>query len=572
MRDERTTTWRLFQIEQGIRESDRSLRSRACREIGVDEAELRGFRIARRSVDARRKRLGLRFSCHVDLILAEGFRSSSLDRAERAGRVRRAPVDQQLTLDRIAVPDGSRVVVVGSGPAGLFSALTLALNGMQVTLVDRGSSLERRGTRLVAFHRNRVVDPETNLLFGEGGAGTYSDGKVYTRVDDPLEVPCLQVLVDAGAPGDILFDSRAHIGTDRLHRVLPRLRTRMESLGVSFAWETRMESLVFETKETRGTRETTAGSERRVRGIRTTQGEIEADAVFLALGHSARDSWTALHAQGVRFEAKPFQFGVRIEHPQELITRGQYGSGPDVAALGPASYAMVCKASGGSPSAHSFCMCPGGRIVASVNEAGSVCTNGMSNSSHSSPWANAALVTTFGPDDYAAFGEGPFAGVAFQRHFEQLCFARGGSDYTAPAQRVPDFLASRDSSAAMRTSYTFGVRPGRLDQLLPERAVEALRRAIRHFDRRIPGFGSEEGILVGVEARSSGPVRSPREATSRRAEGFANLYPIGEGAGYAGGIMSAALDGARSAHAFLRQTVADPARAANDTPRPNDTP
>jgi uncharacterized FAD-dependent dehydrogenase len=239
---------------------------------------------------------------------------------------------------------------------------------------------------------------------------------------------------------------------------------------------------------------------------------------------------------------------VRVEHPQHLIDLGRYGDGPEAESLGAASYQLVCRAGDGLPAAHSFCMCPGGRIVASVNEAEYLCTNGMSNSRHSSPYANAAIVTTIGPRE---FGDGPFAGVAYQRAIERAFFAAGGGDYTAPAQRVDDFLNGRESARTGPTSYTFGTRPGRIDLLLPERLRDALRRAIGRFDRTIPGFASEHGWLVGIESRSSGPVRMPRDATTRRARGFENLYPVGEGAGYAGGIMSAALDGAHSALSLL---------------------
>jgi hypothetical protein len=260
----------------------------------------------------------------------------------------------------------------------------------------------------------------------------------------------------------------------------------------------------------------------------------------------------ALTASGLAVESKPFQLGVRIEHPQELVTRGRYGTGPEAALLGAASYNLVCRADGGTPSAHSFCMCPGGKIVASVNSPGMLCTNGMSNSMHSSPFANAAVVTTFGPAEY---GPGPFAGVEFQERMETSFFAAGGGDYTAPAQRADDFLAGRTSGALPPTSYSFGTVPARIDELLPGRARDAIAAALRRFDRQIPGFAGPEGVLVGLESRSSGPVRLPRDPETAAAEGFANLFPIGEGAGYAGGIMSAAIDGARAALAFLRRAA-----------------
>jgi uncharacterized FAD-dependent dehydrogenase len=539
-------TWRVLNLELLVGEPEALVLERACASIGIDRARVRGFRIVKKALDARRRegQPRLRFVVHADVVTDATFKSRELTRAVKSGRVESAP-------EHVSLSDGpvhaswrssprARVVVVGSGPAGMFAALVLARHGVEVTVIDRGSRIDRRGKELVAFHRTRTPNPESNLLFGEGGAGTYSDGKIYTRVDDPLEVPILEELVACGAEPDILYDARAHVGTDRLHDVLPALRERMIAEGVTFAWNTRLDGIVH----ARG----------RLSAIRTSAGEIGADACVLALGHSARDTWSALARQGLSFEAKPFQLGVRIEHPQELVTRAQLGNSPQAQELGAAYYALVSKAGDGAPAAHSFCMCPGGRIVASVNEPGLLCTNGMSNSTHSSPWANAAIVTTFGPRE---FGPGAFAGVAFQREIEARFFAAGGSDYTAPAQRASDFLAGRESTGDLRSSYVLGLASRRIDELVPALLRDSLRRAIARFDRSIPGFAGDEGILVGIESRSSGPVRALRDKVTRRAVGFENLYPAGEGAGYAGGIMSAALDGARSALALLERSRVD---------------
>jgi uncharacterized protein len=338
----------------------------------------------------------------------------------------------------------------------------------------------------------------------------------------------------------VRYDARAHVGTDRLHRILPRLRAGLEGAGVRFHWRTRLESLRVD------------GEPRRVTALVTSRGELACDALVFAPGHSARDTWRALAAQGLPLEAKPFQLGVRIEHPQSLVDRGRYGDSAEARALGPAYYALTCRPGDGAPGAHSFCMCPGGQIVASVSAPGLLCTNGMSNSRHSSPWANAAVVTTLGPRE---FGPGPFAGVELQERLERAAFERGGGDYTAPAQRAPDFLAGRASPEVGRSSYRFGLRAERLDSLLPEGVRDALRHALARFERTLPGYAGAEGLLVGIESRSSGPVRIARDAESLRARGFANLYPVGEGAGSAGGIMSAAIDGARAAQALLRDGV-----------------
>jgi uncharacterized FAD-dependent dehydrogenase len=282
--------------------------------------------------------------------------------------------------------------------------------------------------------------------------------------------------------------------------------------------------------------------------LRTSLGEIGCDAVFLALGHSARDTLETLAGQGLVLAAKPFQLGVRIEHPQPLIDAGRFGDPRLAARLGAAYYGLASRAGAGAGSAHSFCMCPGGQIVASVNQPGLLCTNGMSNSRHSSPYANAALVTTLGPGET---GPGVFAGVDYREGLERVFFDAGGGDWTAPAQRAPDFLAGRGSESLGPCSYKMGIRPGRIDRLLPGRVRDALGRALSHFDRKIPGYAGPEALLVGIESRSSGAIRMPRHSESRLAEGFSNLYPVGEGAGHAGGIMSAAIDGARSAHALL---------------------
>ena len=548
---EALTTWRVVGIDLAVGEPEALVRERACRSVGVDPAALRGFRIVKKARDARRRggERRLRFVVHADLVLDASFRSRALSRALESGAVQKAPAREELRTALVhrtlTHPRRARIAVVGSGPGGLLAALVLARHAVDVVLVDRGSSIERRSKELVAFHRSRKPNAESNLLFGEGGAGTYSDGKIYTRVDDPLEVPILEELVACGAKEDILYDSRAHIGTDRLHRILPVLRAKMADLGVQFAWNTRVEGLVLAAGPTQHSSS--------VRALVTSAGEIPCDAVVFAPGHSARDTWLRFHEQGVAFEAKPFQLGVRIEHPQEIVNAGQLGTSVEAQSLGAASYQLVCREGEGAPAAFSFCMCPGGRIVASVNEPGYLCTNGMSNSTHSSPYANAALVATFGPRE---FGPGPFAGVAFQREIEARFFEVGGADYTAPAQRASDFLAGRESTGKLASSYVLGLCPARIDELVPPMLRDALRRALASFDRSIPGFAGESGLLVGIESRSSGPVRMPRDRETRRARGFTNLYPVGEGAGYAGGIMSAALDGAHSALALLERGLA----------------
>ncbi|MBB85408.1 MAG: FAD-dependent oxidoreductase [Deltaproteobacteria bacterium] len=528
-------------VELRVEESDDVLRARCARRVGIAPERILHLRVAHRALDARRRgrRHDLRFVHHVDLTLAPDESAAEGDgvaRALRTGILRELPAP--VRFERDDVTSGARdrrVAVVGAGPGGLYAAWTLAVNGVAVDVFDRGPSLRERGRAVARFIRTRELDSERNLLFGEGGAGTYSDGKLYTRTRHALEEPILETLVEAGADPSIAFDARSHVGTDRLHRVLPKLRERLESMGVAFHFETRLEGL-------------SRAMDGRVTAIETSAGRFDCDGVVLAVGHSARDTLRALHGEGLPLEAKPFQLGLRVEHPQAVVDAGRFGPEPDLAKLGHAYYSLVAKSAAGRAAVHSFCMCPGGQIVAAVAQPGLLCTNGMSNSRHSSPFANSGLVVTLGPRE---FGTGVFAGVEYQESLEARFFEAGGGDYTVPAQRVDDFVAGRASRALPRSSYKLGQAATRIDRLLPEAITEALRAGIAQFDRQLPGYAGDAGLLVGVESRSSGPLRIPRDRRTRSAPGFPNLWPVGEGAGYAGGIMSAAIDGARSAWAVL---------------------
>lgn len=539
---------RALAVELAVDQPESMLRAASAQAIGIEPELVRGLTIARRALDARRRgrRHALRFVYHVDLELPAELASPALERALRAGRARRVAPPARFELpERDCVWASRRVVVVGSGPAGLYAAWCLAANGVGVDLLERGPALRERSHAVARFTRSRELDPEANLLFGEGGAGTYSDGKLYTRTQHDLETPILETLVAAGAPDEIRFDARAHVGTDRLHRILPALRARLEAMGVRFHFGTRLEGFVFASATSPSSPPALL---RRVRALRTSAGELPCDAVFLALGHSARDTIEALAAEGLPVEAKPFQIGLRIEHPQALVDAGRYGEARDPERLGHAYYALVAKPEADTLGVHSFCMCPGGQVVVAVAQPGLLCTNGMSNSRHSSPFANSGLVVTLGPREY---GGDVFGGWRFQEKLEAAFFVAGGGDYRLPAQRVPDFLVGRDSRALPRSSCKLGTSPARIDRLLPESMTRALATAIRRFDREIPGYAGDEGLLVGIESRSSGPLRMTRDPAARHSTGLENVYPVGEGGGHAGGIMSAAIDGARSAWAML---------------------
>lgn len=529
-------------VELRADEPESELRAKCAQRIGISESDIVSLRIARRSLDARRRGRShdLRFVHHVDLTLSangKASRDAAIAQATARGHVREIEKAASFVLEEIEPSRrAQRIVVVGAGPAGLYAAWTLAENGVAVDVIDRGPSLRDRGRAVARFTRSRVLDPERNLLFGEGGAGTYSDGKLYTRTQHRLEGAILETLIQAGADPQIAFDARAHVGTDRLHRILPRLRETLVAMGVRFHFDTRLEG--FERD----------ASGNRVSSLRTSAGSLDCDGVVLAIGHSARDTLRALEGEGLVLEAKPFQIGLRIEHPQSLIDLGRFGEGADLDRLGHAYYSLVAKATKETGAVHSFCMCPGGQVVAAVAQPGLLCTNGMSNSKHSSAFANSGLVVTLGPRE---FGDGVFAGVEFQEALEARFFSAGGSDYTVPTQSVRDFLAGRESGRLGRSSYKMGTASVRIDELLPPNMTEALRAGIKRFDRQLPGYAGEEGLLVGIESRSSGPIRIPRDPTTRQASGLPNVWPVGEGAGYAGGIMSAAIDGARSAWAIL---------------------
>ena len=528
--------WRIENLELGIEEEERALAPAAARALGVEPSDLLAVVVTKKALDARKRRP--RWSFHLVVTLVPG----KVPRGIPPPGVRVvAHLDEpEPPAPSPKTPPENPVVVIGAGPGGLFAAWRLRQGGVPCIVIERGAPVRKRVLDVAKLWRDGKLDPESNPLFGEGGAGTFSDGKLYTRTRDPRIRMVWEALVHYGAQSDILVDAHPHIGTNRLRTVIPQMREDLERQGVEVRFHTRVSG--FQTENGH------------VSGVELSNGEvIKTRHVILAVGHSARETYRAAHAAGVTLEPMPFALGVRIEHRQEFIDHLQLGDAAGDKRIGAASYRLSKTLEGGR-AAWSFCMCPGGVIVASMHEPGTVVTNGMSASGRPGKKANAGLVVGVRPEDYAAkkgAPAGPFDGMEFQKRYEEAAYVVGGGGFFAPAQRASDFLKGVPTETEIESSYLPGVRPGDVSKCLPRFVSNALRRALRAFDHTMPGFAGDEGILVGVESRVSAPVRMPRtpegESISLR-----GLYPVGEGAGYAGGITSAAVDGMRAAEAVLQ--------------------
>lgn len=527
---------RLTELKLPLDHADDALAPAICRRLGIAADDLLGFTVFKRSHDARKKSaIVLIYQIDVEL------------RDETAVRVRLKDDRQVMPTPDMDyrfvahAPAGlkTRPVVVGTGPCGLMAGLLLAQMGFRPIILERGKAVRERTKDTWGLWRKHDLNPESNVQFGEGGAGTFSDGKLYSQIKDPnfLGRKVMTEFVKAGAPAEILYVSKPHIGTFRLVKMVENLRATITGLGGEIRFGSKVERLLVD--------------DRQVRGVELAGGErIAAEHVVLAIGHSARDTFQMLHDAGVYIEAKPFAIGFRIEHPQTLIDRARFGPQAGNERLGAADYKLVHHCAN-SRAAYSFCMCPGGQVVAATSEPGQVVTNGMSQYSRAERNANAALVVEVRPEDFPGdYRRNPLAGIDFQRHWESMAFIAGGSTYDAPAQRVGDFLAGRPSTAlgSIEPSYQPGVHMTDLAACAPDYVIEALREAIPAFDRQIKGFAMADAVLTGVETRTSSPIRIKR-GDDFQSINTRGLYPAGEGAGYAGGILSAGVDGIKVAEA-----------------------
>ena len=535
----RITELQLPLAEKSVENTPEEIRAAILKRLGIDASSLIDFSVFKRSYDARKKREGIRFVYIVDVTARD--ETSILRRHVNDRHIRPAPDTRYQPPLRAPIHLQERPVVVGFGPCGLFTALILAQQGYRPIVLERGKDVRRRTQDTWGLWRKSVLTPESNVQFGEGGAGLFSDGKLYSQIKDPrfLGRKVMQEFVRAGAPPEILYVSKPHIGTFRLTGVVSTMREEIIALGGEVRFESKVSDITVDDGQ--------------VRGVTLESGEfIAAKQVVLALGHSSRETFRMLHRRGVFMEPKPFAIGFRIEHPQSMIDRARLGRYAGHPALGAADYKLVHHASNGR-SVYSFCMCPGGTVVAATSETGRVVTNGMSQYSRNERNANAGIVVGIDPEqDYPG---GPLSGVELQEKWESTAFELGGRNYCAPGQLVGDFIRDVPSKelGAIEPSYKPGVTLGDLNLALPSYAIDAIREALPAFGRQIAGFDRDDAVLTGIESRTSSPLRITRDARSLQSLNVRGLYPCGEGAGYAGGILSAGVDGIKVAEAVISE-------------------
>ncbi|WP_426074294.1 NAD(P)/FAD-dependent oxidoreductase [Janthinobacterium sp. DSP2-3-3] len=539
---------RLNEVKLPLEHDEAALPAAILARLGIAAADLLGFTVVKRSYDARkRSAVVLIYSLHVDV----KNEATVLARLQHDVHLMPAPdTDYKFVAggEQLAGHTNEpRPIVIGTGPCGLFVALILAQMGLRPLILERGKQVRERTVDTFGFWRKRELNPESNVQFGEGGAGTFSDGKLYSQIKDPKHYgrKVLTEFVKAGAPEEIMYVSKPHIGTFRLVKMVEEMRANIEQLGGEYRFSSKVVDLDIVPGSDGG----------QVRGVVLENGEtIASNHVVLAIGHSARDTFEMLHRRGVYIEAKPFSIGFRVEHPQSLIDSCRFGPSAGHPILGAADYKLVHHASNGR-SVYSFCMCPGGTVVAAASEPGRLVTNGMSQYSRNERNANSAIVVGITPADYPG---DPLAGIALQRELEERAFALGGSNYDAPGQLVGDFVAGRASTefGSVVPSYKPAVHLTDLASALPEYAITALREAFPAFNKQIKGYYKADAVLTGVETRTSSPIRIKRRDDDLQSLNTRGLFPAGEGAGYAGGILSAAVDGIKVAEAVALSMAA----------------
>jgi uncharacterized FAD-dependent dehydrogenase len=546
---------RLTEIKLPLGHADNALHDALLQTLHLAPADLAGFTVFKRSFDARKAEIMQVYI--LDVTLADATLEAGL-LVHHAGNPHIFP-----TPDMVYHPVGTapaslplRPVVVGFGPCGMFAALVLAQMGFRPIVLERGKTVRERTKDTWGLWRKNQLNPESNVQFGEGGAGTFSDGKLYSQIKDPRHLgrKVMNEFVKAGAPADILFEAHPHIGTFKLVKVVENLREQIIALGGEIRFQQRVTDVLIDG----------GADNKHIRGLTVLDQatgqthELRTDQVVLALGHSSRDTFAMLHERGVYVEAKPFSIGFRVEHPQGLIDRARWGRHAGHPALGAAEYKLVHHASNGR-SVYSFCMCPGGTVVAATSEAGRVVTNGMSQYSRNERNANAGIVVGIDPRDYPGIDAGnPLAGIALQRQLESHAFVLGGGNYEAPGQLLGDFVARRASTGLgeVMPSYKPGVAMGDLSSALPGYAIAAMREAFPAFGQKIKGFDRHDAVLTGVETRTSSPIKMSR-GDDFQSINVRGLYPAGEGASYAGGILSAGVDGIKVAEAVARSVLAE---------------
>lgn len=523
---------RLNGLHLNLDDHQECLTRKAAEALGIQPTDIASLTVIKKALDARRNKpphfvYAVKISVADTVILRE-----KLPDGMQIQPFNHEP-DLETPLAGFSGGAGKRpVVVIGSGPAGLFAAYTLAVSGQSVMLLERGRPVEKRVADVQAFWQKGELNPQSNVLFGEGGAGTFSDGKLTSRTKNPYAGWVKKVLVEMGAPETILTDAKAHIGTDKLREVIIHLRNKLIEMGCVIQFEALATDIIIRQDEMTAV-------------VVNDRQEIKTNKVILAIGQSADDTYRMLHERGVKMEAKPFAMGLRVEHPQSLINSIQYGRWCKHPHLPPAEYFVTAAVSRLNRSVYTFCMCPGGQVIGCSAFPGFVITNGMSHSERSGEFANSAVVANVRVEDFAK-ESGPLSGLAFRSFWESKAFEAGGGNYFAPAQKLSEFVENKSSGVVGRTSFLPGVKAAKLADVLPEFVADALRVGIKQFDKKMPGFISHDAHLIGVETRTSSPLRICRESDAQ-SQNVRGLYPCGEGAGYAGGMISSALDGVKAA-------------------------